>query len=91
MKASRFVKPFEQQVDYWERALSKIAETTEMLLVVQRQWLYMETIFMGEDIRKQLPKESCMFDDVNRKWMIIMTTLSEIRNARRCSVKEGEY
>ncbi len=89
MKASRFVKPFEQQVDFWERALSKITETTEMLLVVQRQWLYMETIFLGEDIRKQLPKESTMFDDVNIKWRVIMTKMNELRNAKRCSEEDG--
>jgi len=42
MKSSRFVKAFEQDVDKWERALSLIMEIIEMLLVVQRQWMYME-------------------------------------------------
>ena len=42
MKASRFVKPFAQEVDKWERMLSQILEVTEMLLLVQRLWLYME-------------------------------------------------
>lgn len=42
MKASRFVKAFEQEVDRWERQLSHILETTEMLLTVQRQWMYLE-------------------------------------------------
>lgn len=89
MKASRFVKPFEDLVDKWERALSKITETVEMLLVVQRQWLYMETIFMGEDIRKQLPKESTQFDAINHQWMSIMISMNGIRNAKKCSEKEG--
>jgi len=42
MKASRFVKSFEQEVDKWERALSLIGEVLEMLLIVQRQWMYLE-------------------------------------------------
>ena len=42
MKASRFVKAFEKEVDHWERTLSHIMETTEMLLTVQRQWMYLE-------------------------------------------------
>ena len=42
MKASRFVKAFEQEVDQWERTLSLILEVTEMLLTVQRQWMYLE-------------------------------------------------
>lgn len=42
MKASRFVKAFEQEVDQWERTLSHILEVVEMLLTVQRQWMYLE-------------------------------------------------
>ncbi|CDS41066.1 dynein heavy chain [Echinococcus multilocularis] len=89
MKASRFVKPFEHEVDLWERALSKITETIELLLTVQRQWLYMETIFMGDDIRKQLPKESTLFDDLDVEWKRIMTAMNEVKNARRCCDLEG--
>ena len=42
MKASRFVKAFETDVDHWERTLSLILEVVEMLLTVQRQWMYLE-------------------------------------------------
>lgn len=42
MKASRFVKAFEQEVDRWERTLSHIMESVETLLTVQRQWMYLE-------------------------------------------------
>ena len=42
MKASRFVKAFEADVDHWERTLSLISEVVEMLLTVQRQWMYLE-------------------------------------------------
>lgn len=42
MKASRFVKAFEKDVDHWERCLSLILEVIEMLLTVQRQWMYLE-------------------------------------------------
>ena len=42
MKASKFVKAFEDQVDYWERTLSKILEVIEITLTVQRQWMYLE-------------------------------------------------
>ncbi|VDN29888.1 unnamed protein product [Dibothriocephalus latus] len=91
MKASRFVKPFEDLVDKWERALSKITEVSEMLLLVQRQWVYMETIFMGEDIRKQLPKESAQFDQINKQWKVIMTDINAMRNAKFCSEKPGLF
>jgi len=42
MKASRHVKPFEKEVDKWERTLSHILEVIEMILQVQRQWMYLE-------------------------------------------------
>ena len=42
MKASRFVKAFEADVDYWERTLSHIMEVSELLLTIQRQWMYLE-------------------------------------------------
>nr|XP_022345562.1 dynein heavy chain 2, axonemal-like isoform X2 [Crassostrea virginica] len=89
MKASRFVKAFEQEVDKWERTLSHILEVVEMLLTVQRQWMYLENIFLGEDIRKQLPRESADFDDVNAKWKVIMTRLNKDRNALRGTHHEG--
>lgn len=42
MKSTRFVEPFAKEVDFWERTLSYIMETIEMLLQVQRQWFYLE-------------------------------------------------
>ncbi|CAL1538804.1 unnamed protein product [Lymnaea stagnalis] len=83
MKASRFVKAFEKDVDFWERTLSHIMETIELLLLVQRQWMYLENIFLGEDIRKQLPRESAEFDSINKTWKEIMTRLNSTKNAQR--------
>ena len=42
MKASRYMKAFEKEMDYWERTLSHILEVIEMTLQVQRQWMYLE-------------------------------------------------
>jgi hypothetical protein len=42
MKALRFVRAFEKDVDHWERCLSLILEVIEMVLTVQRQWMYLE-------------------------------------------------
>ncbi|XP_052104325.1 dynein axonemal heavy chain 2-like isoform X7 [Mytilus californianus] len=89
MKASRFVKAFEQDVDKWEKTLSQILEVVETLLQVQKQWMYLENIFLGEDIRKQLPRESADFDDVNAKWKVIMTRMHKEKNALRCTHHEG--
>lgn len=42
MKASHFVRAFEKEVDCWERRLSLVMEVIEMILTVQRQWIYLE-------------------------------------------------
>ena len=65
MKSSRYFYALEAEVESWERILSHILETVEMILQVQRGWRYLENIFSGfEDIRKQLPAESSIFDKV---------------------------
>ncbi|XP_060775597.1 dynein axonemal heavy chain 2 [Neoarius graeffei] len=89
MKASRFAKAFEKEVDHWERCLSLILEVIELILTVQKQWMYLENIFLGEDIRKQLPLESAKFDDVNSYWKTIMDRLSKDKNALRGTQHPG--
>ncbi|XP_042367999.1 dynein axonemal heavy chain 2 [Plectropomus leopardus] len=81
MKASRFVKAFEREVDSWERQLSQVLEVIEMILTVQRQWIYLENIFQGKDIREQLPCECKEFEDISSSWKTIMGRLHEDNNA----------
>lgn len=42
MKSTRFVEPFQKEVDFWEKTLTYIIETLEIALIVQRQYLYLE-------------------------------------------------
>ena len=88
-KASRFVKPFIREVDRWERDISRVLEITEALLTVQRQWIYLENIFAGEDIRNQLPKETVEFENLNQSFKTIMTRINRDPNAYRSTSVEG--
>ena len=88
-KASRFVKPFIRDVDGWEKEISRILEITESILTVQRQWLYLENIFAGEDIRNQLPKETVEFENLNNAFKVIMTRIYKDPNAYRATHYEG--
>uniref|UniRef100_A0A8C8XZF1 Dynein axonemal heavy chain 2 n=1 Tax=Panthera leo TaxID=9689 RepID=A0A8C8XZF1_PANLE len=89
MKASRFVKAFEREVDHWERCLSLLLEAVETVLMVQRQWMYLENIFLGEDIRKQLPSESALFDQINSTWKSVMDRMNKDSNALRATHHPG--
>ena len=64
MKASRFYATFKEPITHWENTLSNMSEIIELALTVQRQWMHLESIFTAsEDIRKQLPAESKLFDN----------------------------
>lgn len=66
MLTFRFIGPFLTVVQTWERRLSLISEVIEEWLATQRKWLYLEGIFVGGDIRTQLPEEAKKFDDIDK-------------------------
>lgn len=41
-------------------------------MAVQRRWLYLEGIFVGGDIRTQLPEEARKFDDIDRMFRKVL-------------------
>ncbi|NXD07257.1 DYH10 protein, partial [Nothocercus nigrocapillus] len=65
ISGSRFVGPFLSTVHHWEKTLSLIGEVIEIWMVVQRKWMYLESIFIGGDIRSQLPEEAKKFDSID--------------------------
>ncbi|CAK4669134.1 unnamed protein product [Aphanomyces euteiches] len=86
MKASPFFDSFSTKLLYWEKALSHVSEVIETLLGVQRCWIYLESIFMAsEDIRKQLPLESTLFDEVNTAYCSVTSSMAQVKNALRAS------
>uniref|UniRef100_A0AAV2KWR9 AAA+ ATPase domain-containing protein n=1 Tax=Knipowitschia caucasica TaxID=637954 RepID=A0AAV2KWR9_KNICA len=84
MADSRFVGPFLSTVQQWEKNLSLISETLEVWLLVQRKWMYLESIFTGEDIRAQLPEEAKKFDNIDKKFKAIMSDAVKDPNIKRC-------
>ena len=90
MKASRFFKAFEERIVYWEKTLGLVSEVIELQLGVQRQWMYLESIFMSsEDIRRQLPRESTLFDEVNRTYRTNTEMMNADPNAMRACTADG--
>uniref|UniRef100_A0A1I8GN74 Dynein heavy chain 10, axonemal n=1 Tax=Macrostomum lignano TaxID=282301 RepID=A0A1I8GN74_9PLAT len=82
MSASRFIGPFFQAVQNWEKSLSHISEVLDVWMVVQRKWMYLEGIFIGGDIRSQLPEEAKKFDQIDKTFKKIMNETSKNPNIK---------
>uniref|UniRef100_A0A2K5ZE43 Dynein axonemal heavy chain 10 n=1 Tax=Mandrillus leucophaeus TaxID=9568 RepID=A0A2K5ZE43_MANLE len=84
ISGSRFVGPFLQTVHKWEKTLSLIGEVIEIWMLVQRKWMYLESIFIGGDIRSQLPEEAKKFDNIDRVFKRIMGETLKDPVIKRC-------
>ncbi|XP_035496799.2 dynein axonemal heavy chain 10-like [Scophthalmus maximus] len=84
MAGSRFVGHFLGTIQQWEKDLSHISETIEVWLLVQRKWMYLESIFIGGDIRSQLPEEAKKFDDIDKRFKETMSDTVKGPNIKRC-------
>ncbi|XP_058137242.1 dynein axonemal heavy chain 10 [Dasypus novemcinctus] len=84
ISGSRFVGPFLQTVHKWEKKLSVIGEVIEIWMLVQRKWMYLESIFIGGDIRSQLPDEAKKFDTIDRVFKRIMGETLKDPVIKRC-------
>jgi len=69
-----------EEVASWILKLSVVSEVIESWLVVQNMWMYMEAVFSGGDIVKQLPAEAKRFANIDKNYMKVVSTASDILN-----------
>ncbi|XP_075390744.1 dynein axonemal heavy chain 10 [Tenrec ecaudatus] len=84
ISGSRFVGPFLHTVHKWEKTLSLIGEVIEIWMLVQRKWMYLESIFIGGDIRSQLPEEAKKFDSIDKVFRRIMADTLKDPVIKKC-------
>jgi len=87
--SSRFVKGIRETVEKVEAQLSLFSETLDEWLAVQKNWMYLETIFSAPDIQRQLPNEAKQFFAVDKQFRDVMRKTRENDNALRAGTTPG--
>ena len=82
MATNRYSAPFKTAVAEWTAKLSTVGDVVEMWLVVQNMWIYMEAVFSGGDIVKQLPLEAKRFNQIDKAFLKMVSAAVETRHVR---------
>jgi dynein heavy chain len=87
LAASKYVRAIKARVTQWEKDLNIINDVIDTWMIVQRKWMYLESIFASDDIKMQLPEEAKKFGKTDQAYKKIMEAAAKQPNVLQACVK----
>jgi dynein heavy chain len=91
LKTNAFFASFADEIIEWEKDLIKSGETLELLVQVQKLWLYLEAILASQpsETYKQLSGDITKFKFLNERFMTHIDRIKRVKNALACLKVDG--
>uniref|UniRef100_F7F2H3 AAA+ ATPase domain-containing protein n=1 Tax=Ornithorhynchus anatinus TaxID=9258 RepID=F7F2H3_ORNAN len=89
IKGSSHLGPIKNLVDEWDQRLMLFSRTLDEWMTCQRNWLYLEPIFLTPEIQRQLPTEAKLFSHTTNIWKEIMSRTENKLDALKVATSAG--